>query len=68
MSNLNWLFWMTLVPFVTDFLGKNYHQPMAVALYGLDLVLGCTAYTLLRTELIRQDRDHSTSPEYHGAM
>ena len=36
-SNLNLLFWMSLVPFVTDFLGKNYHEPMAVALYGLDL-------------------------------
>ena len=33
-SNLNLLFWMSLVPFVTEFLGKNYHQPMAVALYG----------------------------------
>ena len=26
-SNLNLLFWMSLVPFVTDFLGKNYHEP-----------------------------------------
>jgi uncharacterized membrane protein len=25
-SNLNLLFWMSLVPFVTDFLGKNYHE------------------------------------------
>jgi uncharacterized membrane protein len=33
-SNLNLLFWMSLVPFVTDFVGKNYHEAMAVALYG----------------------------------
>lgn len=40
-------------PVRADFLGKNYHQPMAVALYGLDLALCGTAFTLLRTELIR---------------
>ena len=67
-SNLNLLFWMSLVPFVTDFLGKNYHQPMAVALYGLDLALCGAAFTLLRTELIHQDRDHGMLPEYHSTM
>jgi uncharacterized membrane protein len=67
-SNLNLLFWMSLVPFVTDFLGKHYHEPMAVALYGLDLALCGTAFTLLRTELIRQDRNHDTLPEHHSTM
>src|ERR1700747_1731103 len=38
-SNLNLLFWMSLVPFVTDFLAKNFRQPLAVALYGFDLFL-----------------------------
>src|SRR6202040_928434 len=38
-TNMYLLFWMSLVPFVTDYLGKNYREPMAVALYGLDLVL-----------------------------
>ena len=67
-SNLNLLFWMSLVPFVTDFLGKNYRQPMAVALYGLDLGLcGCSFY-LLRTELVRQDRDNPNLAEYHAAI
>src|SRR5215472_11170362 len=56
-SNLNLLFWMSLVPFVTDFLGKNYRAPMAVALYGLDLTLCSAAFTLLRTELMRQAGD-----------
>ena len=47
-SNLNLLFWMSLVPFVTDFVGKNYREPMAVALYGLDLTLCSAAFYLLR--------------------
>jgi len=67
-SNLNLLFWMSLVPFVTDFLGKNYREPMAVALYGLDLVLCSCAFYLLRTELARQVRDNLNLVEYHAAM
>jgi uncharacterized membrane protein len=59
---------MSLVPFVTEFLGKNYRQPMAVALYGLDLAFCGASFTLLRTELIRQDRDHGKLPGYHVAV
>ncbi len=47
-SNLNLLFWMSLVPFVTDYLGKNYREPLAVALYALDLWLCSIAFCLLR--------------------
>ncbi|HTS37980.1 MAG TPA: TMEM175 family protein [Candidatus Solibacter sp.] len=66
-SNLNLLFWMSLIPFVTDFLGKNYRAPMAVALYRLDLVLCSIAFYLLRSEIKRQAReDHLI--EYHASM
>src|SRR5271169_6894000 len=67
-SNLNLLFWMSLIPFVTDFLGKNYHEPMAVVLYGLDLTLCGSAFYLLRMELIRQERANPSLVEYHAAM
>jgi len=64
-SNLYLLFWMSLVPFVTDFLGKNYRQPMAVALYGLDLFLCATGFYFLRVELIHQSRNDPAMVEYH---
>ena len=67
-SNLNLLFWMSLIPFVTDFLGKNYHQPMAASLYGLDLTLCGSSFYLLRTELARQDSGDPNLSEYHAAM
>jgi len=67
-SNLNLLFWMSLVPFVTDYLGKNYHEPMAVALYGLDLALCGSAFSLLRTELVRQAHARQELAEYHKSM
>jgi uncharacterized membrane protein len=67
-SNLNLLFWMSLIPFVTDFLGKNYRQPMAVVLYGLDLALCGSSFYLLRTELVRQDQANPNLLEYHATM
>jgi uncharacterized membrane protein len=59
---------MSLVPFVTDYMGKNYREPMAVALYGLDLCLCATGFYLLRTELIRQSRHDSAMTEYHEGI
>lgn len=67
-SNLYLLFWMSLVPFVTDYLGKNYHEPLAVALYGLDLSLCASAFYLLRILLIEQDRHDSGLLEYHSSI
>jgi uncharacterized membrane protein len=67
-SNLNLLFWMSLVPFVTDFMGRNYHAPMAVALYGLNLGLCGLSFYLLRTELVRQALADSNLAEYHALV
>jgi len=67
-SNLNLLFWMSLVPFGTDFLGKNYHQPMAVALYGMDLAFCGSAFYILRTELVRQDDRDGNLRDYHAGV
>jgi uncharacterized membrane protein len=67
-SNLNLLFWMSLVPFVTDFMGKNYREPMAVALYGLDLFLCSCAFYILRMELARQEESNPEMAEHHAAM
>ena len=67
-SNLNLLFWMSLIPFVTDFAGKNHREPMAVALYGLDLALCGSSFYLLRTELVRQDGHDGNLRDYHDGM
>jgi uncharacterized membrane protein len=67
-TNIYLLFWMSLVPFVTDYLGKNYREPMAVALYGLDLVLCSSAFYLLRIILVQQDHHDSVLADYHAAI
>jgi uncharacterized membrane protein len=66
--NMNLLFWMSLVPFVTDFMGKNHTQPFPVALYGLDLACCSISFTLLRAELIRQCRPDPELAEYHSKV
>jgi uncharacterized membrane protein len=67
-SNINLLFWMSLVPFVTEFLGNHYRQPMAVALYALDMALCSFAFCLLRAELIRQYSEDAAMSAYHRAI
>ena len=67
-SNLYLLFWMSFVPFVTEFLGRDYRAPLAVALYGLDLFLCTAGFYFLRVELIRQSRDDMALVKYHKGI
>jgi uncharacterized membrane protein len=63
-SNLYLLFCMSFVPFVTEFLGRDYREPLAVALYGLDLFLCTAGFYFLRMELIRQSRGDAVLTKY----
>jgi uncharacterized membrane protein len=67
-ANLYLLFWMSLVPFVTDYLGKNHREPLAIALYGLDLTLCSSAFIVLREVLIRQNQHNPAMAEYHTSI
>src|SRR5579864_9306166 len=67
-SNLNLLFWMSLIPFVTDFLGRNPRAPFPVSLYGLDLSLCGLSFWILRLELARQHRHDPEMSEYHSRI
>jgi uncharacterized membrane protein len=67
-SNLNLLFWMSLIPFVTDFLGRNPRAPFPVSLYGIDLAFCGLAFWLLRIEMVRQHRHDPEMSEYHSRM
>ena len=62
-ANLHLLFWLSLFPFVTAWLGENYASPartftaVPFALYGLVLLLAAIAYLILQTMLIRAQPD-----------
>lgn len=51
--NLNLLFWLSLIPFTTAWINKQYDQPVPIALYGFVMLMAAIAYLLLQKELIR---------------
>ena len=58
-ANLHLLFWLSLVPFTTAWMGENHFAPLPMAAYGATLLLAATAYTLLQTEIIAQQGPNS---------
>ena len=52
-ANLHLLFWLSLVPFATGWMGENDFAPLPVALYGLLQLLAGFAFFLLVQALIR---------------
>jgi len=53
-ANLHLLFWLSLIPFVTDWMGTNHFATWPVALYGVVLLMCGTAFSILVRLLIRQ--------------
>ena len=52
-ANLHLLFWLSLVPFTTAWMGENYFSPWPVLTYGLNL-LGCAfAYTIMTIVVLK---------------
>lgn len=54
-ANLHLLFWLSLVPFATGWVGENYRAPMPIAIYGALLFMAGVAYYILGQALIRSD-------------
>ena len=54
-ANLHLLFWLSLVPFVTAWMGENHFAPVPTALYGVVLLLAALAYLLLQIEILRAE-------------
>jgi uncharacterized membrane protein len=52
-ANLNLLFCLSLVPFVTGWMGENHFRSLPVALYGLILLSAAVAYYILQTVIIK---------------
>src|ERR1700680_847951 len=59
-ANLHLLFWLSLTPFATAWMGENHFAPWPVALYGVLLLLAAVAYFLLTKTLIAHHGKDST--------
>jgi uncharacterized membrane protein len=53
-ANLDLLFWLSLIPAATAWMGQNLGQPLPTALYGVTLLLPAIAYYLLVLAIIRR--------------
>jgi uncharacterized membrane protein len=57
-ANLHLLFWQSLVPFVTGWMGENHFAALPTALYGLVLLMAAIAYSILQAAIVaKQGRD-----------
>ncbi len=59
-ANLHLLFWLSLVPFVTGWMGENHFEALPVVAYGLVLLASAFAYTILTRALLAIHEREST--------
>src|SRR5436853_4482478 len=72
-ANLHLLFWLSLFPFATGWMGENHLAPIPTAAYGLVLLMAAIAYYLLERLIIaRQGRDSvlatALGPDWKGVL
>ncbi len=65
-ANLHLLFWLSLVPFATGWMGENDFAPAPVAVYGVILLLAAVAYFLLVRALLTLHGSGSTLAQAVG--
>lgn len=58
-ANLHLLFWLSLVPFVTGWMGENHFAALPTALYGVVLLMAAVAYYILELRIIALQGEHS---------
>ena len=54
-ANMHLLFWLSLTPFATAWLGGNYRAPVPAAVYGMLLLLSAIAYYFLQVAILRSE-------------
>jgi uncharacterized membrane protein len=58
-ANSNLLFWLSLIPVATAWMGQNLLAPVPTAIYGVALLMPALAYVLLQAVIIRRHGDQS---------
>jgi uncharacterized membrane protein len=65
-ANLHLLFWLSLVPFVTGWMGANHFSAFPTAMYGVVLLCAALAYTILVRTILAYEGPHSKLGEAIG--
>jgi uncharacterized membrane protein len=66
-ANLHLLFWLSLFPFVTGWMGENHFAPVPTAIYGSVLLLAGVAYYLLQGAILKAEGPDSLLATAVGA-
>jgi uncharacterized membrane protein len=59
-ANTHLLFWLSLVPFATAWMGENHFEKLPTAVYGVALLMPALAYPLLQKAILRREGNDST--------
>jgi len=59
-ANLHLLFWLSMIPFVTAWMGSNQFAPETLSLYGFVLMMAAIAYYILQKAIIKHHGHTST--------
>ena len=65
-ANLHLLFWLSLFPFATAWMGENHFAPTPTRVYGFVLFMAAIAYFILARAIIRKDGPNSTLAKAFG--
>jgi uncharacterized membrane protein len=58
-ANLHLLFWLSIVPFVTGWMGENHFAPVPTACYGVVLLMAAIAFYVLQRAILAHEGQHS---------
>ena len=61
-ANSHLLFWLSLIPAATGWLGRNFLAPVPTAVYGVTLLMPAIAYVLLQKAIIHRQGAHRREP------
>jgi uncharacterized membrane protein len=64
-ANLHLLFWLSLTPVTTGWIGEHPHMPWPAAAYGIVLLCAAIAYLILQTVIVR---DHADEGQLKAAL
>jgi uncharacterized membrane protein len=72
-ANMHLLFWLSLVPFATAWMGENAFAPFPTAVYGAALLMPAIAWYLMQQVLLRRegpdsDLRHALGPDLKGKL
>jgi uncharacterized membrane protein len=66
-ANLHLLFWLSLFPFATGWMGENHFAPLPTALYGAVLLAAALAYYILQQTIIAAQGERSVLRQAVGS-